>query len=318
VRIVLNSDVLYHHERAVENRLSARITRLLEACKTQGHEIVIPHTTRLEFDRHQFEEVRKERQGLKAAYALLQRHGVRHSGDAPETVIGQAELIPLIEQFGVPVSELSPSLEDFQDAHRRAALREPPHPPDTKSDEMRDLVIWAQALRVAREANGALLVSADVVHVHPRGDAEAHGVGLVRVKSVEEAMEYLEVLTPTGELLDRLLRPTWTELVAAEPQLPENLVLLGVHGASFVQGAAGLATAAGQIRARGADGKVLEAEVKMVLESGVAAEVTIDNAKLGDKTLPAVSISRQVEIGEPEGGTDVNRRLQRLRRVLGQ
>jgi hypothetical protein len=71
---------------------------------------------------------------------------------------------------GVQLEVENPKLEDYRNAERRACLHLSPQPPETKSDEMRDLVIWEVALRVAKRDGKAILVSRDHVHSDERGD----------------------------------------------------------------------------------------------------------------------------------------------------
>jgi hypothetical protein len=57
---------------------------------------------------------------------------------------------------GVQLEVENPKLEDYRNAERRACLHLSPQPPETKSDEMRDLVIW----EVARNEMGRPFLSA--------------------------------------------------------------------------------------------------------------------------------------------------------------
>ncbi len=168
MQVILNSDVMYHHDRLVREQLSAPMQKLATTCKQRGHTILIPETARLEFDRHQAEMAEKERQRLRTACATLDEHGIGHDSVDFEGIVSPRSLISMIAAAGGAVTEIAPTLGDYQDAHRRAALHEAPHPPDTKSDEMRDLIIWAQALRIARD-EGALLICRDKVHTHSMG-----------------------------------------------------------------------------------------------------------------------------------------------------
>jgi hypothetical protein len=86
---------------------------------------------------------------------------------------------------GVQLEVENPKLEDYRNAERRACLHLSPQPPETKSDEMRDLVIWKVALRVAKRDGKAILVSRDHVHSDERGEA-AEACGLLRVQSLDD------------------------------------------------------------------------------------------------------------------------------------
>ncbi len=180
---------------------------------------------------------------------------------------------------------------------------------------MRDLIIWAQALRIARD-EGALLISRDKVHTHSRGDSEASAAGLVRVDSVDGALEYSEVLTPTGELVDTILQVIWPSFLAAETRLPDPLELLAVAEARFIQGRVGIASAAARIRARGPESQTLRASLEVSIEDGVIQKASLDGIKLGDDALPSLSVAP----GLPGLATadDSELRLERLRRAISQ
>ncbi len=276
---------------------------------------MIPLTARLEFDRHQEEMASEERQRLAAAYLKLDQHSITYTRVEPDTHITTPDLISLIRALRTAVSEIEPTKEVFDEAHRRAALHERPHPPGKKSDEMRDLVIWIQALQIARESGGALLVSADEVHVHERGDDEANAVGLVRVKSVAEALEYLEVLTPAGRTIRSLLGSVWANFASSEPSLPDGLVLLSVRDTLFVQGEEGLASARGWIRIRADEGRALEAGAVIELQDGRISKASLKTPRLNGDELNDIDISPDTPW--EQGRRDVESMLIRLRRVLG-
>ncbi|MGZ4302715.1 MAG: hypothetical protein ACXVFF_14140 [Gaiellaceae bacterium] len=315
MKVVLNSDVLYHRGTLVRGELGRGLRELFVACAAKGHEVVIPLTTRLEFDRHQSEQVVAERRRLAEAYAMLNRYEVEFAESDPAAVVVAPDLIALIAESGVTVEEWPPENGDFVDAHRRASMREAPHPPESKSDEMRDLVIWAQAVRLARaDADGALLISRDEVHVHERGDEEASECGLVRVRSVEEALEFFEVRTPAGRMIEDLLGRVWDGLRAEDDGLPLAVMVKSVTNATFRQGEAGLAAASASIKGSAA-GDVVEGDVSFELGAGVITRAGLSNLKIGGADREGVTADLDVPSGlEPEAQADDD--LEALREVL--
>jgi len=176
-----------------------------------------------------------------------------------------------------------PTMEDFMEAHRRTCLHECPHPPDAKSHEMRDLVIWMIALRLASQDGGALLISGDKVHVHSRGDDEAASVRLERVKSIEDALDYLNIETPAGKLIKQLLAPVWSDLVEAGLPVPGQMSPMGMSQTRFIQGIRGPSFAYCILRARTSDKRMLEAATEIHADDGMITKVILSNISVENK-----------------------------------
>jgi hypothetical protein len=315
MKVILNSDVLYHSGTLLRDELSRGLTSFFETCRDQGHEIVVPETVSLEFQRHQREEAEKERGRVRDALQVLDKHSLKYEEVDADAAVREPDLMTLIASSGVRVTDAQPQTDDLREASRRAALREAPHPgTDTKSDEMRDLLIWLQAVRIAREDGGALLVSMDKIHRNERGNAEAQGVNLTRV-NVEEALEFLNIRTPAASIIDGLLQLAWPSLAAARPSLPDSIELRRVRRASFVQGEGGLASAAAEIEAD-ADGCVLNAKAEFRIEGGVVTRAALRHVRLGDDSQDDV----ESEPAAPwdETPTEYEQQLAELREILGQ
>jgi hypothetical protein len=310
MKVILNSDVLHHEGTLVREKLMPPLVRLFEVCRDQRHEVVIPLTTRLEFDRYQLQMAEDIRRTIKDAYTVLDSHEIRYEKIDPETLGPAPDLIALIRKIGPSVSELAPTNDELVEAHRRAALHLPPHPSgNTKSDEMRDLVIWLQAIRLAREGGGAMLISRDGLHTNSLGDDEAIAVKLLRVSKLDEAVEHLEVRTPPGKEFERLLNEVWADLVAAEPDLPRRVELRSVLSANFREGE----IASASIRAM-ADDQLLTADVTISLNGTTVGEAKLENVRLGEKRLKDIRVTRQPK--QTENEADLDERLARLREVL--
>ena len=78
---------------------------------------------------------------------------------------------------------------------------------------MIDLVIWEISLRIAKENNGAILMSGDEVHIHYRGDKEASKYGLIRCNSFERAYESLSIETVSAQRIKELIDKAWNEVI---------------------------------------------------------------------------------------------------------
>lgn len=309
--IVLNSDVLWtgRFSTALPNSLQ----RFVDACRDQDHRIIIPLTTLLEFNRRQSDQVSKERNALRLAYATLDRLGITYDGRDPDAVIIAPDLLSLITSSGTAVEVTEPTLEDYQEAHRRACLHLVPQPPDTKGDEMRDLIIWMTAIRIADENDGALLISNDVVHTHNRGNDEASAVRLTRVHSIEEALEYLEVETPAGQLFRAILVPAWAALAEEGIPVPGSPTVLSVSNPIFIQGSHGLASASCTMKVRATDNQIIQADADVQVSANRQL-VTLTNIKIGDQAL-AKPVTVETDVAQ-EVLADSEESMAELRRLL--
>ncbi len=314
MHVVFNSDILFQ-PRLVTTALGVRVTALLEACRERGHVVVIPETTLLEFQRSQRQLVAVARRDLESAYATIASHGVAFVRQEPENLIVVPDLLELLRQVGGEIELVEPTLEDLRDAHRRACLHEDPHPPDTKSDEMRDLVIWATSLRLSTERGSAILVSRDVVHIHARGDSEALLANLTRAESIEDALECLDVQTPAGRLIEDLLRPAWQVLREAGLPVAAEPTLRAVAQTAFVEGIAGLASADCRVKVPTESGALLTAQVEILISPDRIEHVRFRNVAVGDESLSDLEV--EVEGPPQSDGEEYGERLRALNELLG-
>lgn len=310
--VIFNSDILY--SQSLLTSLTPVVQRLVDACRDRGHAIVIPETTKLEFDREQDDLVSAARSDLENAYDTLTRFGISHERQDPVEVVLASDLLGLITSSGASAELVEPTCEDLREAHYRAALHLPPHPAgNTKSDEMRDLVIWMIAVRLAREQSGALLVSRDNVHTKNRGDAEAGEVGLTRVKSIDDALEFLDVQTPAGQLFRRLMEPAWSLLANEGLPVAAKPTVLSVAGPTFEQGTTGLASASCRIKVTTETGQTLRGRVDIIIDPD-GQVVTLSNIFAESGTYPTtVSVRTEPVI---EGTTITEEHLTQLRQIL--
>jgi hypothetical protein len=280
MKIILNSDVLWT-KFLIKTSLSS-LDNLIHECRRSGHVVIIPQTTLLEFDRQQLEYVEIEINRLKRAYELLDQYKVSHETPEPSSLIAKPDLVELIKKLGAEVIVETPTLGDFEEAHKRACLHMSPGL-KKKHDEMRDLVIWMMAIRIATKEKMVLLISNDEVHTGPLGDMEAESVGLVRLKSIDDALAYFGLETPSGLLIKQLIEPIWDDLLRAKLPLEKKPSVIGLTEPIFVQGRHGISKASGLIAIKTVDGKTLKANFDvMVLGDKVdylmLTEIAIDGA----------------------------------------
>lgn len=255
---------------------------------------------------------------VEQAYETLRNVGLQFEERNAAELFSLPDLVELFRNCGAKVEIEEPTLDDFNDANRRACLHLPPHPPDTKSDEMRDLVIWATALRLAARDGGAILLSRDELHNHVRGTDEATEVKLVRMSNVDDLLELLGVESPAGKLARSLLEPIWNDLRTAElPLLPE-LNLRKVDSAVFRSGEAGIEEADFDFATNTENSGTLETHIEIAITGDKITEarlreITLDGEPWREGTLtisPNKPVSAQL--------SRVDERLDALREVIGE
>lgn len=317
MKVILNSDIT-HHQYLVTEGLGEGLQQLFKVCLASKHTILVPLTVLLEFQRKQSEFAEAKINQLQNACDLLDRFGIAHAAVRLSDVVRPPDLIDLIRKSGVDVIVENPTMDDLSEAHRRACLHESPHPPDTKSDEMRDLVIWMIALRIASHEGSAMLISRDTVHSHDRGHSEASLAGLVRVKTVDEALEYFEIANPARKLVEQLLRDLWNEAAQAGLPVGRDLAVVSVSEARFIQGIRGLSQASCHLKVKALEGKTLEADTEMHIEDGRATEVSFSKIVIDDerwKDSPVV-IRPNKAVTLPKD--DYDERFKALKELLGE
>ncbi len=220
MRIILNSDVL-HMNRLLATGLAKHIDEFCREAAQAGAVLVLIRTVVLENERHQMALRDEAIAEVTRASSALQKWGVAVPPFDAEQLIPKVNLIDSLQSTGIPVEVQDPTLDDYRDAERRASLHLSPQAVDAKSDEMRDLVIWVAALRVALQHRGGMLVSRDEVHSHERGSEEAGASQLLRAKSFDDALDQLGRVSPAGILARSVLASIWNELRANSVPLPE-------------------------------------------------------------------------------------------------
>lgn len=179
MRIVFNSDVLFATQ-LIKDVLNRKVVEFMQECARHGHSVVIPSTVLYEFQFKQQGYRAAEINKLKIAKASLESWGIAVSGLDFELLVSEPDLCELIKHCGLKVEVVSPTMANYENAHRRACFHIPPAVPGAKSDEMRDLLIWEMALDVSKQDGQAMLIAQDKVLCGPGGDEEAKQYNLLR------------------------------------------------------------------------------------------------------------------------------------------
>jgi hypothetical protein len=195
-------------------------------------------------------------------------------------------------------------------------LHKCPHPPEKKSDEMRDLVIWMSALRLASQDGRALLVSKDEVHVHPRGDDEATKAGLLRSNGIDEALKLLADLDPADKLMKQLLISVWQDLVKTGLPLDAQMSV-NVKEPKFIQGGKGLSGAHCVLEAITSDKKTISATTEIDINNGIIKRVNLSDIHVANELWQKPSVTLMPDKTSDIEQDDSRERFTALREVLG-
>jgi hypothetical protein len=310
VKVLVNSDVAWTSARSA---LAPELAALAHVCRDRKHEIALPLTTVLEFERQQTLLVGQERKALRAAAAALDSYGLAHAEVDADALVTTRSLDDLLRETGATVEVISPTLEDFNDAHRRACLHlspQPTPPSDKKQaeDEMRDLVIWSTSIRVARDQGGALLLSRDKIHTGDLGEEEARGVRLTIFDSVEDVLRFFSIETPDAKLFIEMLTPVWSQLPALGVAVPPDVSVSDVRNARFVRGPSGPSFAIASVRVPTETG---ERTVVIQLQPGGDPPIRLFNPGEDIPAQPSVRTTAR------EDDTEYQAKLERLKNLLG-
>jgi hypothetical protein len=222
MRIILNSDVLYS-TRLFTTGLPKHIEDFCRKAAEFGAILALPRTVILESQRQQQKLCDEAMTKLEDAASLLREWGVGVPTFSASVLVQRIDVLSALRTTMIKVEVHDPTLEDYRDAELRASLHLSPQAPDTKTDEMRDLIIWTIALRLARHDGGAILVSRDEIHLHERGSGEANTAKLHRAKTFDEALDLLGAINPAVALARSVLAGIWNELKLAGMPLPEEV-----------------------------------------------------------------------------------------------
>src|ERR1700694_1213541 len=234
MKVLLNSDIAY--SQGLRSDLPKQLAALAEGCKERYFEIALPLTTVLEYERRQSAIANQERSALIDAADRLDRFGIGHAPIKVDELIKTRGLDELFMDTGVKVEVISPTIEDFHEAHRRASLHLSPQQPNDKGeDEMRDLVIWVVCIRIAKEQGGALLVSRDKIHTGDLGKEEARAAGLWVVPTVDDALRFFQIETPDAKLFLEMPTPVGKALPSQGLAVPVDIAVSEVRNARFVR-----------------------------------------------------------------------------------
>ena len=297
MKLIFNSDILYELAAAKKiGDIPGYLINFFDEIKDFGIQIGLPLTTLLELERIQKENIRKEIREFRKWSEKLNYWGITDSiPDFSEEDL-KRDIAAILGGHGVDIIILEPTLEDYNDAHRRACLKLEPHSSKSGgSDEMRDLVIWCMAIRIAKEEKSAMLMSKDEVHVGSHGNEEASQVDLFRAKTYNQALKYLKMETPANLQLKELLNPVWEELSKNGLSISTPTPPLKVAAEIFVRNEFGLSSVKGKFVFQKNISDDLLGDISITLNKDVIDSVTVENLQPSD-TKGKISIKTDIKV----------------------
>ena len=315
MHVITNSDVMYSG-RSIATGLPKHITEFCKEAAAAGGILVIPRTALLEIERHQ-DNLREETIGkLDDAVRILRQYNVAVQDVQSKELVKKVDVVKALAATGIRVQVEDARLEDFQDAERRASLHLCPHPPDTKTDEMRDLVIWNIAVRLAKKHGKAILISRDVVHSHERGTGEAEGAGLFRANDFDQALDFLGRETPSAKLVHAIAKIFWpTFHKAGLPVLPD-VHIRRILTPEFALTVSGRPSATFTFLADGPEGE-FEAKTHVRQVSAEQIYVKLENMTVNGAQWKEGKIEFKIDGELPKIAEPVAERLASLEEIIG-
>jgi hypothetical protein len=137
----------------------------------------------------------------------------------------------------------------------------------------------------------------------------------VRLRSIEEVLEWFEVRTPAGKIFEEVLVPAMAALGSSGLDLGDSLRLRHIVDAAFVQGTSGLSSARCNLKLATQRGDTLQAALSVVFKEGKAT-LNLSNVKIGSESREDIV----VEVPHPGigGEGEYEERLAALVEVVGE
>ncbi|OGA66913.1 MAG: hypothetical protein A3G81_29905 [Betaproteobacteria bacterium RIFCSPLOWO2_12_FULL_65_14] len=322
--VILNSDVLYTNG-FMHKHLHRQWDEFARGCCAVNAELVVPSTALYEIQLRQRELYQEEQQHIEDAVALLTKYGARFAEPISAEAISEPDIVRMFRDTGVTIRVENATLEDFQDAERRAGLHLPPAPPRAPrnrkqdkedSDEMRDLVIWAVACRLAVAHGGAILLSRDKVHRGALGRLEAEEKRLLTAFDFDDALGMLGAETDAGKIAKSFLAAAWQMLREAGLPFREQIQIRTITEPVFVQGDLGLRSARFSFSAETHDDKRFRGRAVVSQIDPQGFQLQISDALVDSTRFAEGDVTIRVVHQRAAPAEDADERLKALRELL--
>lgn len=328
MKIIFNSDVLISAGlagRKDASEFDSGFLKLLATAAELNIAVALPETAAMEVERQQVETVKGRRSKLRQNAEVLRSYGIEVEEFDPSKLVVAQGLMEAFQSQGVVAEIYKPTLEDYEDAHKRACAHLPPRP-SGESDEMRDLVIWATSLRIARtESDGAILLSRDKVHHDPETEAEALSAKLERFKEFDDALTLLGLYRPGSKPIFDMIAAAWPFLKREGLPVSDTVSIKNVKAKRYRWTTAEKLFVEAYVELADDGDSPIEADAIVVLTKSELISVDLSNIRVNgqpwkEKGLRAeVHAPFQLEVSFPFtfGASDYEHRLNALKKVIG-
>jgi len=293
------------------------LSKFSRGCKDVGATIVIPRVALLEFENKQLRYAETVRGNLTSAMTILNAHRIQHQEANIEDLVKTPDILRILSSGGANVEVMDPPIDVFEKAQEKAARHLSPSLPNNKSDEMRDIIIWVIATKLANEEGGAILLSRDEIHIGSQGNEEARNMTLQRLRDFDDTLDFLGVETPAGRQVKELLVPVWSALIGAGISLEPTINIKRFLDIVFVKGESGFDRVSFKMAAFMEDGKLMEADV-VIRTNDASTHLELSNIVIDkqdqrrDKIVIDQKYSTPVELD-----SDYDEKLRSLRKMIG-
>ena len=208
-RYIIILDTNYIRSLGVQEYQSGRVPEKfriqLERATYRGDTIVIVDTVRTEINAFLATTVKQADDKLYCAFKLLTSQG--YSVSPAFEYHTSPEMLEIIRRHCPKCVHEMPLLEDYREAERRTSFRLHPLPHRAEAEEMRDRIIWCQAVRIAKSAGQPILIiSNDDIFANGAQSEEGKSAKITAVRTETDLDQRLgERPANIQKVVDRLL-----------------------------------------------------------------------------------------------------------------
>jgi len=183
-------------------KLPSKLAHQIKRAFERGDLVGLMHTVILETNAWLHSEEEKRRTRIEEAIQTLKNEGFTVTPNAlPD--LRWPNIAEVMHAFDVRVANFEPTLQDYAEAERRTSMRLPPHPKKVEAEEMRDRLIWCQALRYSDGGkNPILIVSGDEIFKNGASSDEGRKA---QISCVEGAVDFDQRLGERSEPIARAI-----------------------------------------------------------------------------------------------------------------
>lgn len=183
----------------LSGRLPAKLAQQIKRAFERKNFVGVPSTVVLELDAWLNAEAKKRQEHLEKAIRLVKDSGFTITPDQAHPQVPES-IAAVLETFDRRITFLKPTLDEYLEAEKRTSYRLPPHPKKVEDEEMRDRVIWCQALRYSDGGkNPVLIVSNDQLFKNGASSEEGKSANISSVEGITDLDQRLGERPPTVE-----------------------------------------------------------------------------------------------------------------------